>query len=92
MLIYSERMGYQPHSVSLNLSLSLYHSFCLSRSWQLNLAMNFLVLPDKKEPREPVCLCCNSDVSLQTIASHDGCFYALERRESGHHLTHSSLA
>lgn len=46
----------------------------------------------RKEPQEPVCLCCNSDVSLQTIASHDGCFYELERRESGHHLTHSSLA
>lgn len=44
-------MGNQPHSVSLNLSLSLYHSFCLSCSWQLNLAMNLLVQPDEKNPR-----------------------------------------
>lgn len=92
-----ERAG---QSVSLRLfisvSLSLYHSFCLPGSLRLNLAMIFLLHRWREKKRrglqKPVCLCCCTDVSLQTIASHDGCFYEFQHWESGHRLTHSSPA
>lgn len=55
-------------SVSLSL-FSLYLSFCLSGSQQLNLAVSSRNRPKKKEKKntklqEPACLCCYSDVSL----------------------------
>lgn len=81
-------------SVSLRLfksvSLSLFLSF---RLMAIKLGSEFPSTARQKETlQEPACLCCYSDVSLQTIASHDGCFYEFERREPGHRLTHSSPA
>lgn len=60
-------------AVNQSLNLSLYLSFCLLGSWQLNFPKA------GRQKKKTSGICCYTDVSLQTVASHDVCFYEFER-------------